>query len=368
MDRPIFKPIGTPVEELDTPALVVDLDVLTRNIETMGSFFSDRSAKLRPHVEAHRCPAIGHQQLAAAGTVRGICVTTLGQAEVFSQNGFTDVFVANVLVTAQKIDRLCSLARRATMTVAVDSAKNVDDLSAAATAAGVSLNVVVDIDTSQESFGVEPGQPAVDLARLVTDAGGLEFAGLMSYEGTVLEDDAEAQERESRRSIQQVLDTREMIEKAGIEVRVVSIGGTYNYEIAGSMDGVTEVPAGSYALLDQRYRSHRPQFQPAARIMSSVTSLHDGLVIADAGRKAIGSDNGLPVVDNIPGAEVSGLSAEHGSIHLDGSDGAQPELGDTVWFTPWDIGTCVNLHDYMHGVRDGALEVVWDISARGHYR
>ena len=106
MDRPIFKPIGTPVEELDTPALVVDLDVLTRNIETMGSFFSDRSAKLRPHVEAHRCPAIGHQQLAAAGTVGGICVTTLGQAEVFSQNGFTNVFVANVLVTAQKIDRL----------------------------------------------------------------------------------------------------------------------------------------------------------------------------------------------------------------------------------------------------------------------
>ena len=369
MERPIHKPVGTQVEELDTPALVVDLAILDQNIEVMHSFFRGRSAKLRPHVESHRCPPIAHKQLAAGGTVGGICVTTVGQAEAFCQSGFTDVFVANEVVAPQKISRLCSLAQHATMTVAVDNAKNVRDLSAAASAGRVSLNVVVDINTRLDRCGVEPGRPAVELATAVSQADGLEFAGLMTYEGAILEDDAEALASESRRWIQQVLDTRQMVEKAGMEVRVVSVGGTYNYEVAATMDGVTEVPAGSYALMDQRYRPYRPQFEPAARIMGTVTALHDGgVVITDSGRKAIGAENGLPAVDNIPGAQVSGLSAEHGTLVLDASADGRLELGDVLWFTPWDIGTCVNLHDYVHGVRDGVLEVVWEITARGRYR
>lgn len=369
MERPIFKPIGTPVEQLDTPALVVDLAILEQNLETLHAFFRQQQAKVRPHVEAHRCPAIAHKQLAAGGTVGGICVTTVGQAEVFAEHGFTDMLVANEIVTPQKISRLCALARHAKMTVAVDHPKNIQDLSEAARTADVTLYVAVDINTRVNRCGIEPGQPAVDLARAAHQAPHLEFAGLMTSEGPMATEDPAQLAPESRRWIQQVLDTREMVEKAGIDVRVVSVGGTYNYEHAAAMAGVTEVLAGSYALMDYRYHQACQQFKPAARVLTTVTSRPEpGTAILDAGQKAIGSDTGLPVAEDIPGATVVSLSAEHGRLRLPGDMDARVALGGQVWLTPWDIGTCVNLYDYLHAIRHGKLEVVWNIAARGRYR
>ena len=369
MERPIFKPIGTPAEELDTPSLLVDLALMERNIETMHSFFQDREAKLRPHVEAHRCPSIAHRQLAAGGTVGGICVTTVGEGEVFAASGFTDISVANVVVTRPKITRLCALARSAKVTVAVDSEKNVKDLSEAAGASGVSLDVLVYINTRLNGCGVEPGKPAVDLARVISDAPALRFAGLMTYGGNMLDLEPDDVAAESRKWIQRVLDTREMVEKAGMEVDVVSVGGTHNYEVAGAMDGVTEVPAGTYVLMDEKYRQHRPQLQPAASVVATVTGVpEDGMAITDGGQKAIGADTGLPSVDNIPGATAPSLSAEHGKLVWEDSSNVHLDLGDKVWHTPWDIGACANLHDYIFAIRDSRLEAVWDISARGRYR
>ena len=147
MERPIFKPVGTPVEEIDTPALVVDVDVLKQNIETLHSFFREQESKVRPHIGAHRCPAIAHEQLRAGGTTGGICVTSVGQAEVFAQNGIEDIFVANEIVTPLKIGKLCALAHNVNITVAVDNPRNVIDLSEAAQASDVTLRVVVDINT-----------------------------------------------------------------------------------------------------------------------------------------------------------------------------------------------------------------------------
>ena len=369
MERPIIKPVGTPVEQLDTPALVVDLDILEQNIETMHSFFRLKDAKLRPHIESHRSPAIAHKQLRAGGTVGGICVSTIGQAEVFAASGFTDIFVANLVVTPLKIARLCYLAKQVRMTVAVDGMKNVDDLSEAASSKGVVLDVVVYVHTRLNSLGVEPGQPAVDMAKTIANAEGLRFAGLMTYEGLILDGGPEQTAPLYLRCIQKVLDTREMVEKAGIDVSVVCVGGTYNYEIAGTTEGVTDVLAGTYALMDQRYRNHRTEFRPAARIMATVTSRPEkGLMITDGGQKAIGADTGLPSVDNVSATTVKSLSAEHGSIFFDESENPSIDLGDKIWHTPWDIGTCVNLHDYMSGIRDGVLEVVWDVQARGRYQ
>ena len=136
MERPIFKPIGTPTEELDTPTLVVDLDALAHNIEAVHSFFREREAKLRPHVEAHGCPGIAHRQLASAGTVGGVSVSTVGEAEVFAQAGISDITVANEVVTSQKIARLCALARSSRVTVAVDNPRVVERTSRAAQDAG----------------------------------------------------------------------------------------------------------------------------------------------------------------------------------------------------------------------------------------
>jgi D-serine deaminase-like pyridoxal phosphate-dependent protein len=369
MERPLFKPVGTPVEQLDTPALVVDLSLLERNIETLHSFFRQQPIRVRPHVEAHRCPAIAHKQLAAGGTTGGIGVATIGQAEVFAEHGCSDIFVANEVVTPIKIRRLCALAHHARLTVAVDHPKNVAALSEAAAAHGVTLGVAVEIHTYGQRCGVEPGQSALDLAQAVRQAGHLEFAGLMTHEGPMPADDPAALSAQSRRWIQQVLDTRQLLERSGIDVRMVSVGGTYNYEIAGTMAGVTEVLAGAYALMDCRHSRARPQFKPAARVMTTVTSRPEpGTAITDAGQKSIGSDTGLPVAEDLLGATVVGLSAEHCRMQLPSAGDGRVGVGDKVWLTPWDIGTCVNLYDYIHAVRDGALEVVWDIAARGRYR
>ena len=230
MERPIFKPIGTPVEQLDTPSFLVDMGALENNIETLHDFFRQRMAKVRPHIEAHRCPAIAHKQLAAGGTVGGICVTTVGQAEVFAQSGFTDIFIANEIVTRPKINRLCALAHDTRMMVAVDNPTNVRDLSEAASASAVTIGVVVEINTRLNRCGVEPGQPGVDLARTITIAPNLEFLGLVACGGNLPEEDPEKRDNQSRESVQKVLDTREMVEKAGMDVQLVSVGGTHNYE------------------------------------------------------------------------------------------------------------------------------------------
>jgi 3-hydroxy-D-aspartate aldolase len=369
MERPIFKPVGTPVAQLDTPALVVDLPTLERNIDIVHTFVRERAAKVRPQVESHRCPAIAHKQLDAGGIVGGICVGTVGQAEVFVEHGFTDILVAREIVTSQKISRLCALAHHASVTVAVDQPQNVRDLSNAATAQGVTLRVVVDIHTRSNGCGVEPGQPVLDLARLVHQTPHLELAGLMTGEGPTPSEDPGKLATESRQCLQQVLDSREMLEKAGLTVQMVCVGGTYNYEIAGSMVGVTEVLAGTYALMDQRYAQSRPQLKPAAKVMATVTSRPEpGTAIVDAGQKAVGIDTGLPVAQDIPGATVVALSAEHGRLRLQDEGDSKLALADKLWLTPWDIGTCVNLYDYLHAVRDGKLEVVWEVAARGRYR
>ena len=372
MERPIFKSIGTPVEELDTPALVVDLSVLEQNIQRVHSFFQQMESKVRPHMGSHRSPAIAHKQLQVEGTVGGVCVTSVGQAEVFAQNGIDDIFVTNEIVTSQKIGQLCALTHSASITVAVDYAPNVKDLSEAAQSSGVTLGVVVDVNTSPDRSGVEPGQRAVDLAKVIETSANLHFKGLMTLQGGTQSDDLDEMETESRRSVQAVLDTREIIEKAGMEVEVLSAGGTHDYELVGKMSGVTEVPAGAYALMDCKHLRYREELSAAAKVLTTVTSLPEpGIVILDAGGKSVGSDGeGLPIVEGIRGATAEGLSAEHVNLSLD--TGTNPdqilELGLKVLLTPWDISTCVNLYDYIRAVRNDKLESMWDIPARGRYR
>ncbi len=369
MERPVFKPVGTPVDQLDTPALVVDLDALEHNIETLHSFFSNRDVKVRPHVTSHLCPVLAHKQLASDGTVGGISVATVGQAEVFAQNGFVDICLTNETVTSQKINRLCALARLARITVAADSVGNVRDLAEAAQHHDVKLEVLVDIHTGQEGSGVEPGKPAIELAMAISNAGNLRFAGLMTYEGAIPTEDDDEREDHSRRWIQQVLDTRELLEKEGMDVEVVSVGGTHNYEVAGAMAGVTEVPAGSYALMDESYRMSRPRLKIAARVLTTVMShVEQGTAMLDTGQKSIAHDRGLAVIDGIPGATLTRMSAEHGFVDLEGDAQDRVDLKDKVWLIPWDVGDCVNLYDYMHVVRGGRLEAVWDVAARGRYR
>ncbi len=377
MERPLFKPVGTPIEALDTPSLLIDLAALEHNIETVHGFFRDRPAKLRPHVEAHRCPAIAHRQLAAGGTVGGISVGTVGQAEVFAAAGIDDIAIANQVVTAPKIERLSALARRARVAVAVDDARNLAQLSEAAVAAGVEIGVLVEVDTRLGRCGVAPGAPVLALAERAAAASNLDFRGLASYEGPILDPDVEARTAETRACVEKLLDSRALVERAGIEVEVVSLGASHNYEIVGAMDGVSEVPAGAYALMDGRYQDIRAELRPAAHVLASVVSRPEpGVAITDAGVKAVGMDAGPARLERIlglaaaPTAHVNEamMSAEHGELNFGEALDGVILHGSKALLVPSDAGMCANLHDFAHAHLDGRLEAVWDISACGRYR
>ena len=369
MERPIFKAPGTPVEELDTPAFVIDLDVLDQNIETVHSFFRGQDSGLRPHVEAHRCPAIASMQLASEGTVGGVSVNTVGLAEHFANAGVRDIYVANPIVTRIKIERLCRLARRARVRVYVDNARNAEALSEAASALGVNLDAAVGIDTGLHVCGVAPGSDAVELAKAIDGLDGLQFVGFATYEGRAAEDSAEDIANKSREVAATLVDTKNLGEGSGLGVEVLSAGGTHNYEVMGAIAGITEVCAGAYALLDSRYASKRPNLRPAARVMATVIGRPEpGLAITDTGQKAAGADFGLAHLDAGFDANLKSLSAEHGSLALADDEAERLKMGDHAWYIPSDVGTTSNLFDYMHAVRDGRLETVWQITGRGLYR
>lgn len=373
MERPILKPVGTPVAELDTPALVVDMDILEANIARVHARFRDSAANIRPYVEAHRCPAIAHKQLAAGGAI-GIGVASVGEGEVFAQSGFRDILIANPIASPPKISRLCALANMAKVTIAADNAANIRRLSDAAATGGVALNVVVDINTGQPRGGVSPGQPALDLARAIVQADALNFAGLMCCDVpdfTAAADAlaADALAADARNRIQQTLDTRQLLERHGIDVESVIVGGDSCLEQAADTDGVTEALAGAYALMDQAHAALLPQIQPAAAVMASVTSLPEpGTAILDTGRKAMGEDFGFPALADFPALQVASMSAEHGKLQWTDDAQVSLALGDKIRLIPLEIGGCVNVYDYIHAARDGKLEAVLDISARGKYR
>lgn len=368
MERPVFQPIGTPVEELDTPALIVDLDVMGRNIETLHSFFHQAEAKVRPHVSCHQCPNIARLQLAAGGTVGGIAVTTVGEAEVFSNAGFNDILLANEVVTRAKIRRLCALARLNRITVAVDNGSNVSILSEIARDTHVTLHVLVEVDAGLGRCGVAPGAEAVELARLVAHSSSLRFEGLMAYEGPLLYEGREALESETRRRLQPVLDTRELIGREGLRVSTISVGGTHNYDIAGRLPEVTEVQAGSYVLMDYNYCQYRPEFAPAAKILAGVISHPlEARAVVDSGHKATGPDLGVPVLEGVTGGRAVRFSAEHGILDLEGEATGQLMPQDKVWLVPFDLALCINQYDYIRAVRGGRLEGFWPIAARGRF-
>ena len=375
MERPVFQPTGTPVMDLDTPALVVDLDVMDRNIKTLHDRFDQSSAKVRPHVTGHQTPKIAHRQLQAANTVGGISVTSVGEAEVFSDAGITDILVSSQIVTRSKIRRLCTLAGSNRIGVAVDNPQNVSDLSQAAEAQGVTLGVLVELDVGLGRCGVAPGDEALELARAVANSPGLRFDGIMAIAplpsfSSEASDFPERQERDatSWQVLQHVLETRELIEKNSLPVSVVSVGGTHNYDVAAGMAGITEVQAGSYPLMDHLYCRMRPEFSPAAKVLAAVISRPTGeSAVLDAGHKATGPDRGLAVLEGVAGAQAVRFSAEHGVLDLQSGPAQNMKSGDKAWLVPFNLGLCFNQYDYVRAVRGDKLEGFWPIAGRGRF-
>jgi D-serine deaminase-like pyridoxal phosphate-dependent protein len=367
MERPIFQPVGTPVEELDTPALVIDLDVMDKNIRTFQGYFADTTAKARPVVTSHLCPQIARRQLDAGGTVGGIAVTTLGEAEVFASAGFTDILLANQVVTVSKIRRLCALAGQASIGIAVDNPDNAERLSSGAVETGVELKVLIEIEAGMDRCGISSGVEALKLAQRIDGLPGLKLEGLMgSVPGPKADDDPAEHEAKTKANLQIVLNTKESMEQAGLTIEVVSVGGTHCYAQAIQMSGVTEVRAGRYPLMDHRLKSFLPELEPAAKILTSVISHPiEGMAVLDAGHKATAPDQGRPVLEGIEGGNATRFSAEHGIVELEGDAQKMLNTGDKAWLIPYELGASVNQYDYFRAAKNGKLEGFWPISARG---
>jgi D-serine deaminase-like pyridoxal phosphate-dependent protein len=352
------------LRDIPTPALVLDVAALDRNITRMAAFFAEGPCRLRPHFKAHKTPEIARRQL-AAGSCTGMTCATVGEAEMVA--AFCgDVLLANEVVTAEKCARVAALARRVRITVAVDSLTGLGALSKAASEADVRVGVLVDLDVGQGRCGVEPGDPALALAQQAAQSKGITLRGVMGYEGH-LQPVRERADRElrTRQAMQGLVATATLIREAGLPCEIVSAGGTGTYDISGRIDGITEIQAGSYALMDTDYAGVGVPFEPAFWLLGTVVSRPTrDRCVADCGHKSATKDHGYPAVRGIPGAAVTALNDEHATISLPGD--CRLEIGDRVELLPSHTDPTVNLHDVFYVVRDDRVVDVWPIAARGY--
>lgn len=355
---------GSPIEDIDTPALVIDLDLMEGNIARMAAFFADKDAYLRPHTKTHKTPVLAHRQIEAGA--RGVTCAKLGEAEVMAAAGIRDILVANQVVGRVKIDRLVALARHSDVIVASDHEANVREISDAAMAAGTRVNMIIEVDVGMERCGVPPGEPAWQLAQVIDRHPGVVFRGVMGYEGHIIGNpNDEERYAGCRESMTMLTQTADYIRERGLAVDLVSGGGTGTYKVTGTFPGVNEVQAGSYILMDGTYRKRIPEFDCALTIYATVVSRPgDELAVADAGLKTMTNDMGLQTVRDVEGASILRQSEEHVKIELPGAS-CTLRPGDKFHIVPSHCCTTINLHDRFYGVRNGTVESVWDIAARG---
>jgi D-serine deaminase-like pyridoxal phosphate-dependent protein len=354
-----------PLSEIDTPALLLRRPALERNIAKMAGRFHDAPVRLRPHFKSNKCLHIARLQL-AAGAV-GITCAKLGEAEALIDGGVTDILIANQIVGPIKIARLMDLRRRADVMVAVDDADNVAQLSAAATAAGLELRVLVEVDVGMGRCGVRPGEPALTLARTVAGSPGLHFMGLQTYEGHLQEvTPYEERRRRALEDMQKAVQTRRLIEDAGLPVAIVSGVGTGTHTISGLVEGIDELQVGSYATMDAEYaRVGGADFEHALSVLATVVSRPAaGVAIVDVGLKSIAAEFGFPLV-RIDGAEYTEFHEEHGTLTL-GEAAQDLCAGDKIELIPSHGCTTCNLYDVMHVLdADDRFVELWPIEGRG---
>ena len=360
----LYRPVpGTPVEDLETPCLVLDMDALDHNMDVMATYYEGRSSKLRPHSKNHKTPALAHRQMRLGGTIGGVCAAKVSEAEVMVHGGIPSVFITSEIREPLKIERLCTLAQQAEMLVACDDADNARDLSRAATDQGVELGVVIEIETGLRRCGVQDAAQGVELAKSVQSMPGLAFRGIMSHQVIPAMPEREDRVTEGRRVIQGVIDLKDAIEAAGIPVDIVSTGETWSYDVAGEIPGVTEIQGGSYLVMETGY-GYMTDFHYAGKVLTTVVSTpRPGVAVGDAGQKTIATLRGMPEVEGRPGISVDSMDPDHVVFHVD--EGTTLNVGDQVTLIPSQQDATVSRWDRFIGVRNGRVEAVWDIQARG---
>ncbi len=362
----MISPVGRPKEDLDTPALLVDLDVMDRNIQRMArTIIQEAGVRWRPHTKAMKTPALAHILLKAGAS--GITCAKLGEAEIMAAGGIRDILIANQIVGPQKITRLVNLCCHADVMVIVDNEKNIEALDRAAREKGVRLRVLVEVNVGMDRAGVQPGGPVLYLARKIVTCEGLRFAGVQTWESHALRiTDPDEKQRVVADGLRKLTDSAQMCRDAGIPVDIVSCGGTGTYWISAFQPGITEIEAGGGIFCDIRYKTaFGVDHEYALTVQATVTSRPTPTrIICDAGKKTMSSDGEVPEPIGIPNVASVGLSAEHGKIELTGPAGA-PHLGDKFEFIAGYSDTTIFLHNELYGIRNGLVETVWPLLGRG---
>jgi len=356
------------LDEVDTPALILDLDAFEANLKRLADAVRGR-VRVRAHAKTHKCPEIGRRQV-AAGAV-GVCCQKVSEAEAMVEGGIGDVLVSNEVVGAGKLERLAALAGRARLGVCVDDAGNVRDLDAAMRRSGARIDAYIELEVGMQRCGVAPGEPAVALAKVIAACPNLRFAGIHAYHGRA-QHIRSAQERRAviANSFRHVKNTKALLDAAGIACPIVTGAGSGTFMFEVELGAWDEIQPGSYVFMDADYARNEwappmPRFEHSLFVLATVMSRPEPrTAIVDAGLKASSVDSGMPGVWQRPGLSYTRASDEHGWVEI-GPGAAAPALGDKLLLVPGHCDPTVNLYDWYVCVRKGVVEALWPITARG---
>ena len=365
--------VGMDEADIQTPCLVLDLDALERNIIKMGQFVKDKNMRHRVHGKMHKSVDVALLQEKLGGSC-GVCCQKVSEAEAFVRGGIKDVLVSNQVRDPAKIDRLARLPKLGARAICcVDDLANIADLSAAAVKHGTQIECLVEIDCGAGRCGVQSAEDVVAIATAIDAAEGLKFAGLQAYQGAMQHlDDYQERKAKIEIAVAMVAEAVAVLKSVGLECDIVGGGGTGSYYFEGESGVYNELQCGSYAFMDADYgrildrdgkRIDQGEWQNALFLLTSVMShAKADKAICDAGLKAQSVDSGLPVIFGRTDVEYVKCSDEHGVI-------ADPDgvlkVGDKLKLVPGHCDPTCNVHDWYVGVRNGKVEALWPITARG---
>ena len=360
-------------DEIPTPALLLDLDRFERNLQRMTGHVRRTGKSIRPHAKTHKCPEIAKRQIQAGAL--GVACAKLGEAEVMAAAGIRGLLITTEIVPPTSIARLMKLVAEAPDTmIVVDHAENVAALGTAASAAGVIVNVLVDVDMGNRRTGAQPGEPALALARAVTRQRSLRLRGLQGYAGHCAHVIGWKARREaSLATMAGLMDTRQLLERQGLPVEVVAGGSTGTYDIDVELAGLTELQSGSYCVMDLEYRKiggrdgdALTDFEMALTVLTTVVSVPTAdRAVVDGGLKAFSTDKPFPPESvERPGLTYGFAGDEHGRLTITDPTHA-PRLGERIEFFPPHCDPTINLYDRMYVMRGDRVDTVWTVAARG---
>lgn len=356
--------------DVPTPALLLDLDAFEDNVATMAAFVRKHDKAFRPHGKTHKCPEVA-KALIRAGAI-GCCAARLSEAEVFAEFGIPGLLVTTAVIGKDKIARAVALANRAPDTIfVVDDRQNVRDINDAAGTRSTPINLAVDLFFGRT--GIAPGQPAVELAQLIDSLPNVTFVGLQSYDGSAAHTTPfDARATRTRTTMGKAVETRKLIEHAGLPCPLVTGGSTGTYRFDAENPGMTELQPGSFVFMDMEYGtiggpggSEYRDFKNALTVVTTVVSRSSGIAIVDGGYKAFSTDRPFtPKAVGIDGVIYNWAGDEHG--RLDTANASRDlRVGDRIEFIPPHVDPTVNLYDSIYALRGDRVEAIWPIAARG---